>query len=75
MAINLVPILMGVGSKLASKLVEIAITKLLTERVMIRILIAVGDKIFLSTKNKLDDKVWQKDIKPALEAEIESEAK
>lgn len=70
MAINFVPLLLGVGSKLISKLVEIAITRLLSERVMMRILIKVGDKIFKSTKNKLDDEIWLKDIRPELEKEI-----
>ncbi len=49
-----------IGKLIAGKLVKTVATKLIAEKLKIKIVTSVGDLLVKSTKNKLDDKIWSK---------------
>lgn len=53
-------------NKIVAKTVSWVTKALLTEKVIKKVLIELGDYLVKSTKNKLDDKIWS-DVKDALE--------
>lgn len=51
---NLLPVLGSIGSKVIGSL----IASLLTEKVIMKLIIILVDKLVKSSKNQLDDELW-----------------
>ena len=49
-----------VAKLIVGKLLKLAAKGLVPEKLLIRIVVALGDLLVKSTDNKLDDKVWKK---------------
>tara|TARA_R100001594_G_scaffold136265_1_gene178503 strand:- start:2616 stop:2795 length:180 start_codon:yes stop_codon:yes gene_type:complete len=48
------------GATIVTKILKLALKGKISEKVMIQIVIGLGDILVKSTKNKLDDKLWEK---------------
>ena len=66
---GLLTVLAGVGGRMLSSAVGTMVSKALTEKVVIRIILLIADKLVASSKNKLDDKIL-KELKKALEESV-----
>ena len=49
-----------IGKLIAGNLIKKAANKLIGKKLKIKIVSGIGDLLVKSTKNKLDDKVWNK---------------
>ena len=58
-----------VAKIIVGKLLKLATKGLIPEKLLIRIVIALGDLLVKSTDNKLDDKVWKK-VKSLLKGKL-----
>ena len=58
--------LAGVGGRMLSSAVGTMVSKALTEKAVMRILIILISKLVSSSKNSLDDKIWE-ELKKELE--------
>ena len=48
------------GTAIVTKILKLALKGKISEKVMIKIVTGLGDILVKSTKNKLDDTLWQK---------------
>ena len=48
------------GATIVTKILKLALKGKISEKVMIKIIIGLGDILVKSTKNNLDDKLWAK---------------
>ena len=49
-----------VAKVIVGKLLKLVSKGMIPEKLLIRIVVAIGDLLVKSSKNKLDDKVWKK---------------
>lgn len=56
------------GATIVTKILKLALKGKISEKVMIKIIIGLGDILVKSTKNNLDDKLWAK-MKEVLQSE------
>ena len=47
------------GATIVTKILKLAMKGKISEKVMIKIVIGLGDILVKSTKNELDDKLWK----------------
>ena len=68
MALPLIPIILGAGGKILSGVFSTALAAV-SEKVVIRIIIKLIDRLVASTKNTIDNELWP-DFKKALQEQI-----
>ncbi len=63
-------LLISVGGAAISRVASALITSLLTEKMIITVAVKILDKVFLKTKNKVDDELWP-DFRAAMMKSVE----